>query len=122
MAAPNRLVGQTKGCSKCQQSRNAEEPATFVKEFMWANKEKKDKIVCRANNWRKADDANDPAVSSLQSKGQESNTNNDKANKLEPGAGIFLTINLRENIENDLLCRECMDDCDGLGVLNDPPT
>eukprot|EP00957_Ditylum_brightwellii_P203175 15333536-Ditylum_brightwellii.AAC.1 len=75
-----------------------------------------------AQTCREADEANDPAVSSLQSEGQESNANNNKAKKLEPGAGIFLIINLRENIENNLLYRECVDDCDGLGVLNGPPT
>eukprot|EP00957_Ditylum_brightwellii_P198318 15112451-Ditylum_brightwellii.AAC.1 len=71
---------------------------------------------------RKAAEANEPAVSSSQSEGEESNTNNDKGKKLGPGAGIFLTTNLRENIENNLLCRERVDDFDGLGVLNDPPT
>eukprot|EP00957_Ditylum_brightwellii_P165481 12598920-Ditylum_brightwellii.AAC.1 len=63
---------------------------------------------------REATEANDPAVPSSQSEGQESNANNNKSNKLEPRAGIFLTISLREDIENNLLCRECVDDCDGL--------
>eukprot|EP00957_Ditylum_brightwellii_P066229 5025848-Ditylum_brightwellii.AAC.1 len=68
-----------------------------------------------AQTCREADDANNLAVSSLQCVGQESNANNDKAKKLEPGTGILLTINLRDNIENNLLCRECVDDCDCLG-------
>eukprot|EP00957_Ditylum_brightwellii_P097127 7397222-Ditylum_brightwellii.AAC.1 len=59
-----------------------------------------------AQTCREADDASDPAASSLQSEGQEPNANNNKANQLEPRAGIFSTINLRENIENNLLCRK----------------
>eukprot|EP00957_Ditylum_brightwellii_P177347 13508887-Ditylum_brightwellii.AAC.1 len=36
---------------------------------------------------REAAEANDPAVSSSQSEGEISSTNNDKSNKLEPRAG-----------------------------------
>eukprot|EP00957_Ditylum_brightwellii_P203973 15337013-Ditylum_brightwellii.AAC.1 len=101
----------TKTGNNCS-SKQAESTAAFVEEFMQANKGERRKLLAELtigdmggqicdelrNTWNfgggEADEANDPVVSSLQSEGQQSNTNNDKSNKLEPGAGIFLTMKL----------------------------
>eukprot|EP00957_Ditylum_brightwellii_P018040 1359712-Ditylum_brightwellii.AAC.1 len=88
----------------------------FVEEFLRANKGKRRKLIAELtirgmggqicddlrDEWncfsnrddfvqtgREAAEANDLAVSSPQSEGEKSSKNNGKANKLEPGAGIF---------------------------------